>query len=74
MSCAWRIRSVTQSARAMQSCAYLCSAITRSRGRRRRFVMQATRHRSGAHPDGLADPTTGWWRRGGHNESGKVGE
>ena len=52
----------------------LCSAITRSRGRRQTFVMQATRHRSGAHPEGLADPTAGRWCRGGHDEAGQVGK
>jgi hypothetical protein len=37
------------------------------------LVMRATRRRSGAHPEGLADPMTGWWRRGGHDEAGQVG-
>jgi hypothetical protein len=38
------------------------------------FVMQATQHRSGAHPEALADPTAGEWCRGGHNEAGQVGK
>jgi hypothetical protein len=37
-------------------------------------MMQATRHRSGAHPEGLADSTAGQWCRGGHNEAGQVGK
>jgi hypothetical protein len=36
--------------------------------------MQATRHRFDAHPEGLADLTSGWWCRGGHNETGRVGK
>jgi hypothetical protein len=36
--------------------------------------MQATRHRSGAVPEGLTDPTAGEWRRGRRNEAGHVGE
>jgi hypothetical protein len=44
---------------------WLCSAITRSRrrGRRQIFVMQAAQNRSGAHPEGLADPMAGEWCR-----------
>jgi hypothetical protein len=42
--------------------------------RRQTFVTQTTRQRSGAHPEALADPTAGWWRRGGHDEAGQVGE
>ena len=38
------------------------------------FVMRATRHRSGAHPEGLADPTAVEWCRGGHDEAGQVGK
>ena len=55
---------------------WLCSAITRSRqrGRRQIFVMRAARHRSDAHPEGLADPTAGQWCRGGHKETGGVGK
>ena len=41
---------------------------------RQMFVMQATRHRSDAHPEGLVDPTTGRWCRGRHDETGLVGE
>ena len=54
----------------------LCSAITRSRrrGRRQMFVMRANRQRPGAHPESLADPMEGKWCRGGHDESGQVGE
>jgi hypothetical protein len=37
-------------------------------------VIQATRHRSGAHSEALADTMTGWWCRGGHNEAGRVGK
>ena len=39
----------------------VCSAITRSRhrGRQQIVVMQATQHRSGAHPEGLADAMAG---------------
>jgi hypothetical protein len=36
--------------------------------------MRATRHRSGAHPEALADPTAGKWRRGRHDEAGRVGK
>jgi len=35
--------------------------------------MQATQDRSDAHPEALADSTAGW-RRGRHDEAGKVGE
>jgi hypothetical protein len=38
------------------------------------FVMQATRHRSGAHPEGLADSIAGKLRRGRHDEAGPVGK
>jgi hypothetical protein len=38
------------------------------------FVMQATRHRSDAHPEALADPTAGWWCRGRRDEAGRVGK
>jgi len=48
----------------------LCSAITRSRrrGRRHTFVMQATQHRPGVHPESLADSMVGQWCRGEHVE------
>jgi hypothetical protein len=38
------------------------------------FALRATRHRSGAHAEALADPTAGWWRRRGNDEAGQVGE
>jgi hypothetical protein len=38
------------------------------------FVMRATRHRSGAHPEGLTDPTADQWLRGGRDEAGRVGK
>jgi hypothetical protein len=38
------------------------------------FVMQATQHRSGVHPEALADPMAHEWCPGGHNEAGQVGE
>jgi hypothetical protein len=38
------------------------------------FVMQATRHRPGGHPEALADPMVGEWCRGRHDEAGQVGE
>jgi len=38
------------------------------------FVMQATQHRSGAHPEALADPTAGSWWRGRPDEVGRVGK
>jgi hypothetical protein len=39
----------------------LCSAITRSSQRRHQqiFVVQAAQHRSGAHPEALADSMAG---------------
>ena len=43
-------------------------------GRRRMFVMRATGHRSGAHPEALAESTAGQWCRGGHDEAGQVGK
>jgi hypothetical protein len=54
----------------------VCSAIARSRrrGRRPMFVTRATQHRSGAHPEGLADSTAGWWCRRRHDEAGQVGK
>ena len=54
----------------------LCSANFRCRRRERPqvLVMRATRHRPGAHPEGLTDPTAGAWCRGGHDEAGLVGE
>jgi hypothetical protein len=36
------------------------------------FVMQATRHGSGARREGLADSMAGLWRRGRHDEAGRV--
>jgi hypothetical protein len=36
--------------------------------------MQATRHRSDAHPEGLADPMAGQWCRGRHDEADLVGK
>jgi hypothetical protein len=38
------------------------------------FVTQATRHRPGAHPEALAEPTAGQWCRGRHDEAGQVGK
>ena len=43
-------------------------------GRPQSFVMQAARHRSGAHPEGLAKSMTTRWCRGGHDEAGQIGE
>jgi hypothetical protein len=34
--------------------------------------MQATQHRSGAHPEALAEPMAGWWCRGRDDEAGQV--
>jgi hypothetical protein len=36
--------------------------------------MHATRQRSDAHPEALADPMAGEWCRGGHDEAGRVGK
>jgi hypothetical protein len=36
--------------------------------------MQATRHRSDARPEALADSMAGWWWRGRHDEAGQVGK
>jgi hypothetical protein len=36
--------------------------------------MHATRQRSDAHPEGLADSTAGSWWRGRHDEAGLVGK
>jgi hypothetical protein len=38
------------------------------------LVMQAARHRPGAHIEGLTDPTAGRWWRGRHDEDGQVGK
>jgi len=38
------------------------------------FLMQATQHPSGAHPEGLSDPTASEWSRGRHDEAGQVGK
>jgi hypothetical protein len=38
------------------------------------FVTRATRHRSDAHPEALANPMTGQWCRRRHDEAGQVGE
>jgi hypothetical protein len=38
------------------------------------LVMKTTRHRSGAHPEGLADLTVFKWSRGRHDEADQVGE
>lgn len=52
-----------------------CPAITRCRGGRRQiFVMQATRHLSGAHTEGFANWMVGNWCRGRHDEAGQVGK
>jgi len=48
----------------------LCSAITRSRGHQHIFMMRATQHQTGVHPEALADPVAREWCRGGHNEAG----
>jgi hypothetical protein len=37
-------------------------------------MIQGTQHRSGAHPEGLADPMAGQWCRGRPDEAGQVGE
>ena len=53
----------------------LCSANIRSRrcARPQVFVMRATRHRTGAHPEGLADSMAGQCRRGRPDEACQVG-
>jgi len=49
----------------------LCSAITRSRrrGRRQIFVMQATQHRSGAHPEGYCQINSRAWADATHSSA-----
>jgi len=52
------------------------SAITRSRrrGHQQILVRRATRQRSDAHAEALADPMAGQWCRGGSNEAGQIGK
>jgi len=37
-------------------------------------MIQAAQHRSGAHPEALADPMAGQWCRGRHVEADQVGK